>query len=307
MIPLCLLPCPDLHAAAALTPGALDRAGPGYLRSLYGAKVIVKPNLLTATPLACTSPAVVAAACAWLLDQGARVTVLDSPGFGRAESVARAVGLADALRPLGLAVVGPGEAAPLSLDNGSRFGVSRRALESDLILSVPRVKAHSQMLLTLAVKNLFGLVVGMRKALVHTREGRSPEGFADAVAALWAALPPVAALADGITVMQRTGPSGGDPYPLGLLAASPSAVALDEALCAALGLPLARTPLGAALERRRAPGCAAAGARIRYTDARPGDVAVGDFALPGELMHTSFRPGRLLKSCLRRFWRSLRP
>lgn len=306
-IPLCLLPCPDIHAAADLTSHVLDQAGPGHLCSLYGAKVLVKPNLLTATPLACTSPPVTAAVCAWLLDQGARVTVLDSPGFGRAESVARAVGLADSLRPLGLAVVGPGDAVPLRLDNGSCFGVSRRALESDLVLSVPRVKAHSQMLLTLSVKNLFGLVVGMRKAVIHTREGRSPEGFADALAALWAALPPVAALADGIVAMQRTGPSGGIPYPLGLLAASPSAVALDEALCAVLGLEFSRTPLGAALERRRAPGCAASGARISYTDARPGDVAVRDFALPKELMHTSFRPGRLLKSCLRRFWLSLRP
>ena len=306
-LPLCLLPCPDLSVAAERTRRALERAGPGHLRPLYGARVLVKPNLLRATPLACTSPAVVAAACAWLLDQGARVTVLDSPGFGRAASVARAIGLGDSLRPLGLAVSGPGKAVSLRLDNGSCFGVSRRALESDLILSVPRVKAHSQMLLTLAVKNLFGLVAGMRKALAHTSEGQSPDGFANALAALWAALPPVAALADGIIAMQRTGPSGGIPHPLGLLASSPSAVALDEALCAVLGVEFRRTPLGAALERRHAPGCAAAGAIVRYTDARPEEVAVRDFALPAELTHTSFRPGRLLRSCLRRFWLGLRP
>ena len=171
-IPLCLLPCPDLRAAATLTSRALEQAGPGHMRSLRGAKVLVKPNLLTATPLACTSPEVTAAVCSWLLDQGAHVTVLDSPGFGRAESVARAIGLTELLRPLGLAVTGPGNAVSLKLDNGSRFGVSRQALECDLILSVPRVKAHSQMLLTLAVKNLFGLVVGMRKAEHGKRKRR---------------------------------------------------------------------------------------------------------------------------------------
>ena len=122
-IPLCLLPCPDLRAAATLTSRALEQAGPGHMCSLRGAKVLVKPNLLTATPLACTSPEVTAAVCSWLLDQGAHVTVLDSPGFGRAESVARAIGLAELLRPLGLAVTGPGDAVPLQLDNGSRFGV----------------------------------------------------------------------------------------------------------------------------------------------------------------------------------------
>ena len=58
-----------------------------------GARVLVKPNLLLAKPLACTSPQVVAAVCAWLMDHGARVRGADSPGFGRAASVARAVGL----------------------------------------------------------------------------------------------------------------------------------------------------------------------------------------------------------------------
>ena len=80
--------------------------------------------------------------CRWLLDQGAHVTVLDSPGFGRAESVARAIGLAELLRPLGLAVTGPGDAVPLQLDNGSRFGVSRRALECDKLILTGGVVFH---------------------------------------------------------------------------------------------------------------------------------------------------------------------
>ena len=90
--------------------------------------------------------------------------------------------------------------------------------------------------------------------------------------------------------------------PLGLLGASPSAVALDEALCAVLGLPLAGTPLGAALERREAPGCRRAGWQPDYVLARPEDFDRTGFILPDELMHTSFRPWRLFKSCLRRLW-----
>ena len=39
-------------------------------------------------------------------------------------------------------------------------------------------------------------------------------------------------MADGLTAMHVTGPSKGQPFPLGLLGASPSAVALDEALWA---------------------------------------------------------------------------
>ena len=180
--------------------------------------------------------------------------------------------------------------------------MARVALESDVIFSLPRVKAHSQMRLTLAVKNLFGCVCGLRKALIHTRQGQDPDFFADCIAALWAGLPPVAAVADGLTAMHVTGPSKGQPFPLGLLGASPSAVALDEALCSVLGLPLAGTPLGAALERRDAAGCRRAGWRHDYVLARPEDFDSTGFLLPDELMHTSFRPWRLFKSCLRRLW-----
>lgn len=268
-----------------------------------GSRVLVKPNLLLPVPLACTSPAVVAAVCAWLLDRGARVAVADSPGFGRGPVVARKTGLEEALRPLGLAVSAMDEpvATDLPLASGkARFRISRRALEADAIVSVPRVKAHAQMRASLAVKNCFGCVCGLSKALIHAREGRDPDFFADCLAALWAVLPPVAAVADGVTAMHVTGPSKGRPYPLELLGASDSAVALDEAVLAALGLAPADTPLGAALERRLAPGSAAAGWRAEYPMRRPEEWRPGDFLFPAALSHTSFAPGRLVKSCVRR-------
>ena len=78
--------------------------------------------------------------------------------------------------------------------------------------------------------------------------------------------------------------------------------ALYGELGAVLGLPLAGTPLGAALERREAPGCRRAGWQPDYVLARPEDFDSTGFILPDELMHTSFRPWRLFKSCLRRLW-----
>ena len=307
--PVALAPCLSYNSPA------LDQAVFQVLEvcglQAAGLHVLVKPNLLTATPLACTSPAVVAAACQWLLDQGARVCVGDSPGFGRARNVAHSIGLVDALRPLGLSVEELDSPQPLRLDlpagRTSRMMVARQALESNLILSIPRVKVHCQMLLTLAVKNCFGCVSSLRKALVHTREGRDPALFADSLAALWAALPPVAGLADGITAMHVTGPSRGQPYPLGLLGASSHAVALDAALCAVLGLELGQTPLGAALIRRKASGCVESGWELTYPLCQPDDFVCQGFRLPGELMHTSFRPLRFLQSCIRRLWAARTP
>lgn len=312
VLPVGLLACAD-YAAPRLRQivfQALETAGP---RVAAGMRVLVKPNLVTAQPLACASPEVTAAACAWLLEHDARVEVADSPGFGRAGAVARKIGLEAALRPLKLRVRALDQPVPARLalppsssvafpEGGPRFMISRRALECDLILSVPRVKAHSQMLLTLAVKNCFGCISGLRKALIHTREGRDPVCFADCLAALWAALPPVAGLADGVRAMHVAGPSRGKPFALGLVGASPSAVALDEALCAVLGLPPGATPLGAALERRRAEGCAAAGWRASYVLQGPEEFDARGFELPRQLAHTSFHPARFVKSCVRRLW-----
>ena len=100
----------DSGAVAQALPLLLDRAGLAASFSLRSAHVLVKPNLLTATPLACTSPVVVAAVCRWLLDQGARVRVGDSPGFGTATAVARQTGVEEALRALGPEARGVGDA-----------------------------------------------------------------------------------------------------------------------------------------------------------------------------------------------------
>ena len=40
----------------------------------------------------------------------------------------------------------------------------------------------------------------------------------------------------------------------------------------------------------------------RVFEGNPAAVCVMDEWLPDELMHTSFRPWRLFKSCLRRLW-----
>ncbi len=294
--------CPSPAAADRVLPLMLEEALLWGSRNLHGLRVLVKPNLLRAVPLACTSPAVAVAVCGWLKDCGASVAVADSPGFGTAQGVARRIGLDEALRPLGLAVqrLVPGEA--VRLPSGNSLMLARQAQEADAILSVGRVKVHSQMLLTLACKNLFGLVPGLRKALHHGREGRDPDAFADMLASLMDFLPPVSAVLDGIEAMHVTGPAGGRPYALGLLGAGSSPVALDEAVCLALGKRPEDVPLQRAFIRRGHSGCRACGCEAEYPRLRPEDFNAEGFVFPSRLQHTSFRPLRLLKSCLKRLW-----
>ncbi|MBD5641663.1 MAG: DUF362 domain-containing protein [Desulfovibrio sp.] len=276
---------------------ALEAAG---LPLRPGMRILVKPNLLTAVPLACTTPAVVAAACEWLLDQGAHPVICDSPAFGSARAVARAIGLSDALKPLGLEARDFGKVRKVRLPlprqkREIRLGIASEALEADLILSAPRVKAHSQLRVTLAVKNCYGVICGLRKAIIHARYGSSLELFCDCVAALFASLPPVAGLCDGITAMSKTGPIRGAPFQLNLIAASASAPAADAALLRVLNLPASASPLCQALIR--------AGLWPDAPDfplLRPEDFSAPGFETPATLKDISFNPLYLAKSLLKR-------
>lgn len=309
-VPVALTRCAD-YARDIVEAGVARVLEASGWRVASGARVLVKPNLLRFQPggLCCTHPEVVRAACVWLLAQGARPVVGDSPAFGTAQGVALRLGIVDALKPLGLCVLQLDAPHPVSVRGGdgvkvTTLGVSRHALEADAILSVPRLKAHCQMRITCAVKNLFGCVSGVRKALAHTTHGADTRVFGGLVADVFAALPPVAALCDGITCMHVTGPAGGHPYALGLLAASTSPAALDAVCCSMLGLAPEQVPLWEEMQRRAMPGASLD--RVAYPLLRPEAFDGRGFEVPGVLKEVSFAPAVLLRSLCRRVVASLR-
>ena len=160
------------------------------------------------------------------------------------------------------------------------------------------------MRLSLSLKNLFGCVCGLRKAWAHTRQGGRSDDFVSGLLDLYAALPPVTALADGVEAMHVTGPSDGQPFPLGLVGASTVAAALDAVLSALLGARPVDVPLWAEAIRRGLPGTDPA--VLRYPLERPENFAVGGFELPATLDDISFRPHRLALSLSRRVIRAWR-
>ncbi|MDD3311996.1 DUF362 domain-containing protein [Pseudodesulfovibrio sp.] len=259
-----------------------------------GARVLVKPNLVSAANarFCTTHPGVVRAACAWLLDHGARVTVADSPAFGPAGRVARASGLDEALRPLGLRVRTLARPVPLPLSDGTAVGVSRDALEADLVLNAPKLKVHGQMAMSGAVKNLFGCVVGCRKALAHYRLGHEPERFRAMLMDVCLALPRTAHLLDGVQPLHRDGPIKGEPFDLGLLGASLNPVALDAAAYDIFGLGPDAVPLWAEALARGLPGARPEDAA--YPLLTPAEFDAAGFT-PSPAKDLSFAPMRLLR------------
>ncbi len=282
-----------LEPAASLL---LEECG---LRLEPGARVLVKPNLVNRknAGLSCTNPLLVRAVCVHLLDCGARVKVADSPAFGSAAQVAKASGLTKALKDLGLPVSGLGRPIPLDLSSGRRISISRDALETDIIVNLPKLKAHCQMRLTGAVKNLFGCVCGFRKALAHASMGDKDNLFPAMIIEVMQALPETVSVLDAVHPMHRTGPIGGDPFELGLVAASASAVALDTAVYTMLGLAPNQVPLWKEAQRRNLPGSSPAD--LSYPLEKPERFKAEGFILPEKLDSIGFSLDRLLKGRLR--------
>ncbi|GKT29044.1 DUF362 domain-containing protein, partial [Aduncisulcus paluster] len=88
-----------------------------------GTKVLVKPNLVSSkNPLACTHPNVTLSLCRYLKDCGAQVTVADSPGYGSAAHVSKAIGMTDGLKKMGLKPKSLGRPTALKLSFGETIG-----------------------------------------------------------------------------------------------------------------------------------------------------------------------------------------
>jgi len=282
---------------------ALDlvlRAGGLVVRP--GGVVLLKPNLVSAgsgpAHLACTSPEVVVAVARWCLEQGARVQIGDSPAFGSGRSVMRACGMLDALAGLPVAVVDFDRQQRVELPCGLTVPVAAAALECDLLLNLPRVKAHTQLYVSLAVKNYFGVVTGWRKALHHARHGDVANRFEALLADLPGLFPGSFTLVDGVVAMQRTGPMKGDSFPLGLLAGGFDPVALDTAIQVILGADPHRSQLWVECCRRGLSGTDPA--KLSFPLARPEELKVEDFLLPETLAPVTFHPGRILAGGCRR-------
>ena len=298
-IPVALAKCSNYGKKdlSQVIPKLMDAAG---LDISYGTRVLLKPNLLMKKPLACTSPQVISILAAYLLDLGAKVTIADSPGFGSVKAISQAIGLENELEKLGLEVIALRGTRKLYFQiNGKKvtLSISPLVFDQDRILSVCRVKAHSQMRLTLSVKNCFGVIPGLHKAFIHTLYGETTEFFAACIAALYKMLPPVNGFADGIIAMHVTGPSKGEPYPLGLLGASRNAAALDEAIIKILDRSISEIPLAQALALNSEPS------HLTFPLLKTEDFSAQGFILPEDLKAASFNPWRLAKSCVKRIWR----
>ncbi len=206
-----------------------------------GNRVLIKPNLLAAREpgrAVTTHPMVVRAVVEEVKRVGGIPWVGDSPG-GAARGVDRVLtntGIKQAALDSGAEIMNfEASGADVCRVNGADYYVARPALEADCIINLPKLKTHSLVLYTGAVKNMFGVIPGFRKAEYH-RDHPNPDDFSRTLVDIYSLVPPTLNIMDGILAMEGKGPSSGTTRWAGLMAGSAGAVALDAVMAHVIGL-----------------------------------------------------------------------
>lgn len=209
-----------------------------------GDKVLLKPNLLkSAGPEegVVTHPALVEAVAAMVRDCGARLYLGDSPPLGKLPRVLSKSGYDTFMQKLDIQPVPFAEKITAEFPGERifrRLDLAKEIFEFDAVINLPKLKTHCQMVLTLAVKNLFGAIIGADKAAWHLRAGKDFDSFATVLVQIYEKVRPTLSIVDGILGMEGNGPNAGVPRKIGIIAASSDAVALDAEICRLVGFPI---------------------------------------------------------------------
>ena len=200
-----------------------------------GMNVLLKPNLLSARvseDAVDTHPEIVRAVVRLVKGAGAVPHIGDSPGgYGN--------NIDEIFEKSGMSRIAEEEGIRLDRFTASRFAggipIARQIFDSDRVISIPKFKTHSITVLTAAIKNMFGAVVGLYKAECHSRAPKE-EDFSKIIAKVYSIAKPHLTVLDGITAMEGDGPSSGVVRKMNLVMAGEDAVAIDSCLAKIMGV-----------------------------------------------------------------------
>ena len=209
--------------------------------NVRGRTVVLKPNLVDYLPENAinTHPILVLAAAGAFRRLGAKsVVVAEGPGHQRdTQLVLSQSGYQESLREEKIRFVDLNRDDLIrtrlraSYTGMKELWLPRTVLEADFLVSMPKIKTHHWSGVTLAMKNMFGIVPGARygwpKNILHWK------GIQESILDLCATVPIHFVIADGVMAMEGNGPLNGTPRPLGTIVLADDPIAAD-ATCARL-------------------------------------------------------------------------
>jgi uncharacterized protein (DUF362 family) len=209
-----------------------------------GKTVLLKPNLVDYVPgnHINTHPLLVAAAVECFRRLGAKnVLVGEGSGHQRdTELVLLESGFSEELRQLKVRFVDLNRdelivTPSLATYTGMNFfWLPRTVLETDFVVSMPKVKTHHWSGVTLSMKNMFGVIPGAKygwpKNILHWK------GIQESILDVCATAPVRFVIADAIVAMEGNGPLNGHPRPLNRIVLADDPVAADATCARLMGL-----------------------------------------------------------------------
>ena len=205
-------------------------------------RILLKPNVLAGfAPESCvtTNPVFLQAVIEYFQENGCKVFVGDSPAITGLKGALIKTGMYDVITKTGAEVVEFKVSKSITISEEFLFKkleLASEIFEYDHIVNLPKLKTHSMMLMTLAVKNLFGCVVGKQKAGWHLKCGKDYASFANMLVEVASIVGPTLNIVDGIWGMEGNGPSAGTPVHTGVILAGENPAAVDIAICNLIGL-----------------------------------------------------------------------
>ncbi|QPJ65246.1 MAG: DUF362 domain-containing protein [Candidatus Nitrohelix vancouverensis] len=295
----------DLNAIECFIRDSVDRLFPDASPFKPGDRVLLKPNLLrSATPEQCvtTHPVILEAMCRVLKDFGVRsITISDSPAMGSLNFVARQAGYEPLVKTYGAQITPLSRPTDFeSLEKIPHLKIAGCLDDYDHVVNLPKVKSHRQMTVTLSIKNLFGLVIGKRKPVLHCLVQNDKVKFGRMLVEIAQKVNPTLTVVDGVQAMQGNGPMNGTPFPLGVVCAGRDQTAVDRVMTEILPVPLERMYVLTAAEQLKFGQADMAQIQlVGETDLQL--LRAEDFKLADRPLDISFNPLRLAKSCFKQF------
>jgi len=204
-------------------------------------KVLVKPNLLGAFPPergVTTDPRVISAIVQELKKCRAKeIVVGDNSGSIHFDplKVAKITGILDASEGCYMNIAREVVEVKVESEFIEELFISKIVKEADYVINVPKFKTHILTTITGAIKNMFGIIPGGKKAQLHTLN-RSIYEFAELLVDIYEIRVPDLNIMDAIIGMEGAGPTNGKIRIINKIISSDNGISLDSVMAAMMGL-----------------------------------------------------------------------
>lgn len=203
--------------------------------------VLVKPNLIGAFPPekgATTDPRIVEVIVKELEKCNTKeIVVGDNSGSIHFDSmkIAKITGILEVSNGHFKNIAGEVEKVKVQSKFIENLYISKIVLQADYIINVPKFKTHSLTTITGAIKNMFGIIPGGKKAKLHTVT-HSVDEFAELLVDIYQIRVPDLHIMDAIIGMEGMGPSNGSPREINKIIGSDNGISLDAVVAFMMGI-----------------------------------------------------------------------